>query len=321
MREKTPKINKSLTRWVWLSGYDSGKAWRGPKIVNLNPIPPLKGFFEQYTNFFAAHRALRHFRPKVNLSFSKGHYQVKTVDNWNELEEVLRLRYEVFHREFQNKKFPLGLDVDRFDPMADHLVILDKRTGKIVGTYRLIASRFVHTFYSESEFKLDGFLALSGSKLELSRACIHRDYRTGSVIHLLWRGLIQYIFSVDAEYLFGCGSVKTTDVVESARIFKYLKDNDHVNLKHAIEPLPSYQMPDFESALGTLDKDEKAGTPEAYEATKKLVPPLLGAYIKAGAKVCSLPALDSDFHCVDFLTVLKMTELSKSFERKYGNVE
>lgn len=154
---------------------------------------------------------IREFRNKVPLRLERGDYLVKTIETPDELERVLQLRYSIFHREYKGKLFPVGVDWEDLDPVADHLVIVDKRSGKFVGTYRLIASPYSSRFYSQSEFQLTDFLELPGTKLELSRACVRREYRNGVVLQLLWRGLTEYFRKVGADYVFGCCSVQTMD--------------------------------------------------------------------------------------------------------------
>lgn len=266
----------------------------------------------QYATYIAVHRTLRGFKPKVRISFDKAGYTVKTVENWSELEEVLKLRHEVFHREFMGKKLPLGIDMDRYDPTGDHLVIIDKDTGRIVGTYRLICSTYAKNFYSASEFDLDTFLKLPGTKLELSRACIHRDYRDGMVIALLWRGLTQYIQQTQAAFLFGCASIRSMDRGEVASIYRYLEGKGFLTQEYQAGPVPAYRMSGLPEAVAQHTQGEE------NEGSRAMIPPLLNSYLRAGAKVCGLPALDESFQCVDFLTVLKMSDLSALFERKYN---
>jgi putative hemolysin len=237
---------------------------------------------------------------------------VKTVDTWAELGEALKLRYEVFHRELLNKKIPFGSDREAFDPACDHLVIVDRRVDKIVGTYRLLSSSYANAFYSQTEFSLASLLSRPGTKLELSRACIHRDYRDGVVIHLLWRGVAQYIQQVEAKFLFGCASVKTTDERQAGMIFRYLEEKGHVGDEFDVAPLKDFEVSGF--------RERFSGTPQSEaeaEEAKRMIPPLLYAYLRAGAKIYGAPALDKDFQCFDFLTVLKLESLTKLFERKY----
>jgi putative hemolysin len=49
----------------------------------------------------------------------------------------------------------------------------------------------------------------------------------------------------------------------------------------------------------------------------EMIPALLQSYLKAGAKVAASPALDRDFKCVDFFTVLDMESLTQLYERRY----
>jgi putative hemolysin len=270
-------------------------------------IRPLKETLSQYLTFVAVHKVLRGFRPKVSFAFDKGNYTVKTVENWTELEQVLRLRHDVFHREFLNKRLALGMDFDRYDSLGDHLVIVDKETGKIVGTYRLICSEFSKTFYSASEFHLDEFLASPGIKLEMSRACIHKEYRDGVVISLLWRGVVQYVQSVKADFLFGLASIRTMDPVEVGTIYQYLQDNGFLSSEFPISPVPAYQMP---GGMVVKESEKDKG--------KALIPPLLNSYLRAGAKISGVPALDESFECVDFLTILRMRDISKLYDRRYA---
>ncbi|MES2963689.1 MAG: GNAT family N-acetyltransferase, partial [Bdellovibrionota bacterium] len=158
---------------------------------------------------------VQNFEPNVTFEFERGHYVVKTAENGAELEECLKLRFEVFHREYMNKKRTIGVDIDKLDEICDHLVIRDRRSGKVIGTYRLNSSKYTDTFYSSSEFNMARLLDIQGTKLELGRACIDKDHRNGVIVALLWRGIAEYIQRTETKVLFGCGSIKTMDPLES----------------------------------------------------------------------------------------------------------
>ncbi len=255
------------------------------------------------------------FAPKVPITFEKNNFLIKTADSKKELEQVLKLRYQVFFREFGRTVFPFGWDMDRFDSVCDHLVIIDKEIDRVVGTYRLISSGFSKEFYSEDEFVLKNFTALPDVKLELGRACIHKDYRTGAVMAYLWRGLSKYLNAVDAKFLFGCTSVKTMEPQEVALVYKHLLDGGHLSNPYEIIPTLKFTMPGLEEAIARVQKAQP--TEESAAKLKELLPPLLQSYLRAGAKVCGEPALDVDFKCVDFFTILQVDQMTKQFERKY----
>lgn len=248
------------------------------------------------------------FIGRVPVEFTRGHFTVKTVQSKRELWQVMALRYEVFHREYKNKKIPFGLDWDRFDVHADHLAIIDNRIHKIVGTYRLISDLRSSDFYSKTEFNVDDLLARPGGKVELSRACIHRDYRNGAIITLLWRGIIEYLNRSGARWLFGMGSVKTVDPDQLAAVFKSLQEEGAVDHSFDIRALDGYRIPDFASRL----RDATAN-----EESNKMVPALLRSYIRAGAVVVGDPAIDEDFNCGDLFVVLDTLKMSSTYNRKY----
>ncbi|HWP90981.1 MAG TPA: GNAT family N-acyltransferase [Thermodesulfobacteriota bacterium] len=255
---------------------------------------------------------LRYFKPKVSFSLDTSRFVIKTVENGCELEKALNLRYEVFYEELLNRKAFLNIDVDKFDPICDHLVILDKRSERAVGTYRLISSTYSNRFYSETEFLIQNLKSAPGNKLELGRACVHRDYRNGITLALLWKGISEYMRRIDARYLFGCSSINTTNIVEISLIYRYLKEHHLSSDDFRVYPRERHIIKQINQHLQTFDRFEIK-----TETIEELIPPLLKSYIKAGAKVCGEPALDRKFKCADFLTVLDIELLNDSYEKRY----
>jgi len=188
----------------------------------------IKEWIGQLNNHIQAAKMSKLFRPKIRVHLEKSGYRVKTIETGAELNEVMKLRFQVFHKEYRKTLVPFGIDAETFDLSADHLVIQDMKTSRIVGTYRLISSLWSSNFYSQSEFDISEFLKISGSKLELSRACVHPDYRKGFVMHLLWRGLIEYINKSNSKFLFGCSSVQTLNPHDVQSLVKGFSENDYL---------------------------------------------------------------------------------------------
>ncbi len=258
--------------------------------VNLNPIS-------------------RRNRPKIKIEFQKGDFLVKTADQPDELAQAYQLRYEIFYNEFCGRSNALGIDHDRFDKNADILVIIDMKTRKVIGTYRIICSEFSKRFYSASEFHIRNFLNEEGAKVELSRACIHSNYRNGSAIRLLWRGVYQYLKAVDARYLFGCSSVSGLSPLNILALMNYLQ-NHNLTLNHwQIFPRPNFDnsaelLKDLRDFIKTNPIDE--------------MPALFRAYLNMGAKFEVVPAYDEHFLCYDFFTVLDVQAMDSAHSRKFG---
>jgi putative hemolysin len=252
--------------------------------------------------------ARKDFNGRVPVEFTRGHFTVKTVQSKRELWQVMTLRYEVFHREYKNKKIPFGLDRDRFDAQADHLAIIDNRINRIVGTYRLISDVRTTDFYSKTEFDITDLLLRDGGKVELSRACIHKDYRNGAVITLLWRGIIEYLNQSGARWLFGMASVKTVNPDELAAVFKSLEAEGAIDGTVQIKAIHGYRIPDFERRLQLA---------QVTDQSTAMVPALLRSYLRAGAVVVGDPAIDLDFNCGDLFVVLDVSKMSSTYNRKY----
>jgi putative hemolysin len=260
------------------------------------------------------HYKVREFSPNVSFAFERGNYEVRTASGGDELEECLKLRYDVFHREYKNKKRSVGVDIDKLDYVCDHLLIFDRRSEKIIGTYRLNSSLFSNTFYSTNEFHMSELLDLPGNKLELGRACIAREHRNGVVISLLWRGIVEYIQRTDTKVLFGCASIKTMEPLEIGRLTKYFAEQGHSTSEFGITPTRKYQLKQLPSLLEYLDANPHACD---YQSVESQVPSLVRAYLKAGAKLAAEPAIDREFRCIDFLCILKMDEMNDAHKGKF----
>lgn len=261
------------------------------------------------------HYKIRNFEPNIRFSFERGHYIVKTAENGAELEDCLKLRFDVFHKEYMKKKRKVGVDIDKLDYVCDHLVISDKRTNRVIGTYRLNCSLFTNVFYSAGEFQMDEVLKIPGTKLELGRACIDREHRNGVVIALLWRGIAEYIQRTDTKVLFGCGSIKTMEPMEIGLITKYLTDENHLTREYGTVPTKKFKVKQLSRVLEYIEQN-----PFEYQKdeVKAMIPALFNSYLKAGAKIAGEPAIDREFRCIDFLVVLKMDELNAQHKGKYN---
>ena len=81
------------------------------------------------------------FERKIKIHNETNGFILKTIENSQELEKVLEFRFNIFYKELLNEHRE-GRDIDEFDIIADHLVLIDKRDRKIIGNYRLISSTF-----------------------------------------------------------------------------------------------------------------------------------------------------------------------------------
>jgi putative hemolysin len=259
---------------------------------------------------------MKHFRAHIPILIEKKNFIVKTADSKEELFAALKLRHDVFLTELLKKSKRSGVDKDRFDKLCDHLIIIDKRTNSLIGTYRLQSSLYTRKWYTATEFHMKQIKRLPGVKLELGRACVHPEHRNGITIALLWEGISAYIEASGTNYLFGCSSIKTTDREEIKSIYYYLLQNGHLSNEHRVRPKGKFKVPGMKRhlKLNPINMDEIS-----HLYMKGKIPSLLNSYLKVGAVVCGSPALDRSFKCIDFLTLLDVSSLRTERFRKPRN--
>lgn len=246
------------------------------------------------------------FEPKVRFCIEVGNYILKTADTAKEIRQVIDLRSHSFMSDFTpgfNSEF---IDFDDYDLMADHILVLSRDRQNLLGSYRIICSKFANTCYSREQFDLGSFASLLDTKIELGRACIHKDFRNGTTLNLVWKGIAQYAMAVSARYMFGCASVKTISRSLAYSIFWHLYPAFHNN-EYGMSVLPKFQFVS-NSAQNQMF---------VWSEVEQHIPSLLKSYFQAGAKICSEPALDTFFQCVDFLTVLDLEKIDSKYQRRY----
>lgn len=249
-------------------------------------------------------------RPLIDVQFENEFYEVKTANHPEELAQVLKLRFEVFFREFSTQKvtslFPY--DIDMHDFVCDHLIVKDKSNDKVIACYRLLSSKAQHKagrFYSEGEFMIDELVHSTENKLELGRACVHKDYRKGTVIGLLWKGLISYARKSETRYMFGCSSINRKDFSNLPQIMESIERKDGFIKDFEIGVQPKYRMK-FE--VDSFNDESVSGGMNS----------LMHMYIMAGAKMGRTLAYDAEMDCLDMFTLMDMRNLPASFERRFS---
>ena len=258
---------------------------------------------------FHLNQGPNNWRAKVKIEIDTEKYFIGTADNDSQLQEVLILRDTVFRECFPKLNHSLS-SFDHLDHNADFLYVRHKATNKIIATYRLIHSKLSPEFYSSSEFDISEFLDTDGGKLELSRACVDSSQRNGIVLHLLWRGIATYMTSTASRYLFGLTSIQTYDLKVILETYHYLDANGHIGRDLEVQALKPHNLINWYGL--SMHKTENTCPQLPDEA-----PALLRSYLRAGAQVYGAPALDQDFACFDFFTILDFNKLSKAHSKRY----
>jgi putative hemolysin len=239
----------------------------------------------------------------------EGRYRTRMATSPEDLDAVLRLRFEIFNLELGegiDASYETGRDLDPFDPLCHHLMVEDAREERLVGTYRMMTSSMAargRGFYSAGEFYM-GLLPreILDQAVEVGRACIDREYRNRQVLFLLWKGLASYLAFNRKRFLFGCCSLTTQDPAVGRRALAQLDAAGAVHPDLRVVPLPGMECArDAEAAPGPDVK----------------IPILFKTYLRHGAKVCGEPAIDRAFKTIDFFTCLDVAAIDPERRRIY----
>jgi putative hemolysin len=231
-----------------------------------------------------------------------------------ETEAAQRLRYEVFVEELGGSGSLVDharrLEMDRFDPFVDHLLLHDMDRGSVVGVYRLMRREQAEQaggFYSAAEYDLAPLLASGRRLLELGRSCLHKDYRGGMAMYHLWRALAQYVAAHKIELLFGVASLHGTDASVHAAPLSLLH--------HRHLAPPGLRVRARPAAFQRMDL-----VPEAQldrRAAMLQMPSLIKAYLRLGGVVGEGAFIDHAFNTTDVCLILDTAQINQRQARLY----
>lgn len=228
----------------------------------------------------------------LTLPLDTDRYRVGFAHSSACLTAAQRLRYEVFNMELgeglsdaENE----GLDRDSFDGQMTHLVLLDRSSDRVAGTYRLQRAADAAAglgFYSAREFDLKGLGPCLPEAVELGRACLAKGHRNFEAIALLWQGIGAYMNAFGLHYAFGCSSITSRDPADGWRAMAALRRGGYMHAEMLLPVREAYRCGE--------------ATESPIEAMH--LPKLFRTYLRLGAQVVSEPAIDGEFGTVDFLT-------------------
>jgi putative hemolysin len=248
-----------------------------------------------------------------------GELEVRLAISAAEIEAAQELRYRIFYEEMAAKPTPetaaSGRDVDIYDTVCDHLLVLDHSVGSgvksVVGTYRLIrrpAAARIGDFYTASEFDITPFRTYPGEVLELGRSCVDANHRNRPTMNLLWRGIAAYVFQHDIALMFGCASLPGIDPQALALPLSYL-------YYHHLAPpaLRSKALPERYVDMRLIPPDQidpRAGLAE--------LPPLIKGYLRLGGFIGDGAVVDDQFNTTDVCIIVKSDLITDKYRQHYS---
>jgi putative hemolysin len=255
-----------------------------------------------------------------------GPLEVRLATTAREIRRAQKLRFKVFYEEMS--AVPSGAarlsrrDVDAFDAICDHLLVLDHdvKAGpfrpakpKVVGTYRLLRQEVADRhrgFYTTGEYDISPLLkSHPGSRfLELGRSCVLKPYRNKRTVELLWHGIWAYVLHHRIDVMIGCASLEGTDPKKLALPLSFLHHYAAAPAEWQARALPHRY-----TAMDLLPKEAVDPRAALHE-----LPPLIKGYLRLGAAFGAGAVIDRQFGTTDVLVILPVSAINPRYIDHFG---
>ena len=302
-----------------------GYASRFNPIRSLRPVPGRKLPFRP----LLPRPALvgRRQRPKIYGRI--GNLEVRLARTRSDLKRAQRLRYHVFYEEMSAIPDALTMmsrrDEDAFDPICDHLLVLDhaaelknrrpwRRRPRVVGTYRMLRQDVagIHDgFYAQGEYNIAALIDRFGADtrfMELGRSCVLKPYRSRRALELLWRGVWSYAREHSIGALLGCASFEGTDPRRHAEALSYLYHNALAPERWRVRAHDEVRV-DM-NMLPANEIDTRAAI--------KALPPLIKGYLRVGAFIGDGAVVDHQFGTTDVFVIQPFEAINARYSAHFG---
>lgn len=258
----------------------------------------------------------------MRLRLTRGRYDVRLAETPEDVRAAQRLRHKLFRetpmaadasaRARDARAAPAadplaahpvddaGLDQDAFDPVCDHVLVEERKTGCLICCFRLLplpSGADILRSYSAQYYELSSLADYPGPIVEMGRFCIDPDHRNADVLRMAWAAMTQYVDERGVELLFGCSSFEGNDAQRYADAFALLKDRHLAPTRF----LPRPKAPNiFKFAkLFRWKRPDPA-------AAMRVMPPLLRGYLSLGGWVSDHAVIDRDLNTLHVFTGLEV---------------
>jgi L-ornithine Nalpha-acyltransferase len=255
-----------------------------------------------------------------------GQLEVQLARKKSEIRRAQRLRYKVFYEEMSATPGALAMlsrrDEDAFDPIFDHLLVIDRgdpakkgrwRRSQVVGTYRVLRQDIAEGhdgFYTQGEYDIAPLIQSKPecSFIELGRSCVLKPYRNRRTLELLWQGVWSYVREHGADVMIGCASFPGTDPSAHALALSFLYHNSLAPEDWRVR------------AHDHLRVDMNMMPREAVNARAalKALPPLIKGYLRVGAFVGDGAVIDHQFGTTDVFVVMPVEAINTRYFDHFG---
>jgi putative hemolysin len=244
-------------------------------------------------------------RQQQNIELTTNRYKIRLAQSNKEIDNAFRLRFAIFNIELGEglaTSFTTGQDRDAFDDNCEQVLMIDQSLGEMVGTCRLRSYEQAGShfgFYASTRFNLSNLPSeVLENGIEFGRVCLSVSHRNKNSFSLLCRFLREYAQYHNKRYLFGCCSLNSQDPLAGGQLYEWLNQAGHIHSELYVAPRPGSKCIFY-----------KTVQPPSYRS----LPSPFQTYLKRGAKICGMPAIDREFRTIDFFTLFDLEEESFAY--------
>ncbi len=232
---------------------------------------------------------------------SRGRYRSRTAGSPVDVARAQRLRHLAFHGK-------AGLDCDPHDSICAHMLIEERRSGRLVCCFRYLPlpdGTTIGRSYSAQFYDLSGLASHGGPMVEMGRFCMAPGLHDPDILRIAWGAMTAFVDASGAELLFGCASFPGTDPATHLDAFAMLKAR-HLGPRAL---LPGMKAPDV-FRFGDLllpEPDARRGLPG--------IPPLLRSYLGMGGWVGDHAVVDPGMNTLHVFAALEVAAIPPARKR------
>jgi putative hemolysin len=236
-------------------------------------------------------------------AFSRGRYTARLAAGPEDVEAAQRLRYRTF---IEGRGAAVegaraqGLDADDLDPLCEHMLIEERRGGRLVCCFRMMPlanGAEIARSYSARYYDLTPLTEYPDRMVEMGRFCVDPEFRDPDVIRVAWSAMMRHVDERSVGMVFGCSSFKGVDADAYMDAFALLKER-HLAPKRWLPRVKAPRVFRYASRLGLR-------RPDMSEALKRM-PPLLRSYLMLGGWVSDHAVIDHDLNTLHVFTGVEM---------------
>jgi len=238
------------------------------------------------------------------MLFIGGRFKARLAESDEDVRACQRLRHLTFiETRGLNRDGGDALDHDEFDPLCQHMLVEDTRSGQLVCCFRMMplnSGAEISRSYSAKYYDLSSLADYPGKLVEMGRFCIHPAWKDPAILRVAWSAMTRFVDDEGVDLLFGCSSFHGNNAEEYADAFALLKEK-HLAPKRWLPRVKAPKVFRFARKL-------RLRRPNMKLALGRM-PPLLRTYLVMGGWVSDHAVIDNELNTLHVFTGVEVARV------------